>query len=231
MQIFVKKNHTGKTVSLEVESVDTIRNVEAKIQESEEQLKDDNTLYNCYIRNESTIYLVLMGPMKILITTLTGKIISLDEVKSVDVDSSETIGNVKAKIHEMVEQLKDDNTLYNCYIQNESTIYLVLMGPMKIFITTLTGKIISLDEVKRSDTIGKVKSKIEEKEDYNIKRESILDLVDTSLMILIKFPNDIMTLEADCSDTISKVKATIENMVGISASHQNIWHFEYPLQT
>ncbi|GKE39185.1 ubiquitin-like protein [Tanacetum coccineum] len=31
-----------------------------------------------------------------------------------------------------------------------------------------------------------------------------------------------MTLKADSADTISKVKETIENMVGISASHQNM---------
>ncbi|KAI8826343.1 polyubiquitin 1 [Chytriomyces cf. hyalinus JEL632] len=47
---------------------------------------------------------------------------------------------------------------------------------MQIFVKTLTGKTITL-EVESSDTIENVKAKIQDKEDYNIQKESTLHLV------------------------------------------------------
>ncbi|KAF7033542.1 hypothetical protein CFC21_044625 [Triticum aestivum] len=151
MQIFVTETLGGRTITLEVDSLDTIDKVKAKIEDIEgfpkvqqclifanKQLEDGKlTLADHNICRGSTLLLILLPcsptvAMKIYVKMLAGNTITLE------VGRSETVNSVKVKLYELDgmpprqqrlifagKQLEDHRTLADYNIRKESTIQLV----------------------------------------------------------------------------------------------------------
>ncbi|KAG2581342.1 hypothetical protein PVAP13_6KG024900 [Panicum virgatum] len=178
MLIYVR-SPTGRTICLKVRPSDTLNTIKAKILEQHHlvfdgvQLEDNITLAEYGIEHQSTID--LQEKMQIYV-----KIMKVGRTITLEVDSLDTIDEVKTKIEDFEglpkgqqclifanNELEDNSTLADHNICKESTLLLVLhplpRGTMRISALTLDRERIPL-EVESSDTIGIVKLKIYEKD-------------------------------------------------------------------
>jgi ubiquitin C len=182
-QVFVKKLD-GETITLDVESEDTISRVKVKIQDkfdhptyhmhlifNGKELADGQKLADYNIQNGSILHLFIVTPVfQVFVKKLDGKIYTLE------VKSEFTIDMLKAKIQEIVgmpakkqrlvfdSTILDGKTLADYNIQQGSTIYLIdlfVIPPVvfRVIVYTSPEVYFTLDVVS-TDTIRQVKASI-----------------------------------------------------------------------
>ncbi|KAL1945653.1 hypothetical protein VTO73DRAFT_1655 [Trametes versicolor] len=184
-QILVKNPTTGKTITLEMDSSDTIENVKAMIHGKEgvapsqerlifagKQLDPRRTASDSSMRKGSTLFLMfrVLDGMQISVKTLSGKTITLEVKPKLD-----TIGSIKMKIQAKEgtspdqqrikfddDELEEDRTLSDYNIPWNSTLQLVGRF-QRVFVKTVAGETAPL-EVESSETIESGKAKIQQKE-------------------------------------------------------------------
>ena len=184
MHIYVKMQN-GKTITLDVQPKSSISKVKLKIQDEErispdqqrllyvlKELKDDRTLDDYSIHNESTLYLTVRRESDLQVVVLMPD----EQTFPLAVETNDCIKKIKRKVYEMEgipsdqqrfffagKELEDRHTLSHYNIQERSTLHLVQSRPpgMQIFIDVEKKITLKFDQ---SDSIKEVKEKIQEKE-------------------------------------------------------------------
>ena len=179
INVFVE-TQTGITITLEVQSDDTIWNVKVQIQVKEgipsdqqqlifssQLLKDSNTLSHYNIEDKCTLILVL-NTMQVFVKDQTGLLITLKvepstmiEIVKVLIQNMKRIEPDQQQLFFSGQQVEDGHTLSHYNIREESTLNLVIV--LQIFVETLSGEWMTL-EVHAHDTVGNAKAKIRFKE-------------------------------------------------------------------
>ena len=181
MQIFIKTLN-GKTISLDVDSLDTVQTVKCKIQAKEgisvyqqklihsgRQLEDGRTLSDYRIQKQSTLHLIVQ--LELYVKTVTGR------TTTITVNSASTTQHVKSIIQDKEgirpdeqklllagKQLKDEHLLSMYNIPNKAMLTLLLMLRGEIHIdVNLPDKTITL-KVDYSNKVENVKVMIIDKE-------------------------------------------------------------------
>ena len=266
MIVITVKTLTGESFSLEVDSSESIEGVKEKIRKRigifpEQQrllyagklLNDNGALSDYDITSGAEVYLV----RRLRIYDITVKNSSSGRALRLKVESTTTVESVKTTIEaeegtpRHLQQLstpsgmslQDSRTLgyYNALISNRCTLVLHTFLRLQVFVSTLTGKTITL-QVRGDDTVEHVKSLICEKEgipadqqrilfvgkplrdgmrlrDYSVQNESTLNLslsLVGGMQIFVKtLAGETITLEVEVSDTIENVKSKIRDKEGI----------------
>jgi len=253
IQIFVE-NLNGKKIVLEVEYFDTIGYIKNKIPFKEKifsweykllfdgiNLEDNKTLREYNINENSIIYLQYYKDIKIFIKINEKKI-------ELNAKTSNTISYIKSKLDISIPsnkiklifdgiKLKDEKTLEDYNIGNNSIIYLQYYRKFEILI--VNEKKISLnveeneriinikDKIKKLKGIPPYKYKLEFKDkkleeykyidDYNLNNGCIIYLIYCPfIQIHVRtWTGKNITLYAQESETISYIKEKIENMTNI----------------
>ena len=194
MHIYVKMQN-GKTITLDVQPKSSISKVKLKIQDEEgispdrqrvmyilKELEDDRTLEDYNIYNESTLYLTVRRASGLQVVVLMPD----EQTFPLAVGTNDFIENMKRKVYEMEgipsdqqrfffagKELEDRHTLSHYKIQDRSILHLAQSRPpgMQIFIEIEKKITLKFDQ---SDSIEKVKEKIQEKEGIRPDQQRLL---------------------------------------------------------